>query len=120
MGVLSCAHFSIEQYSIGAFYRHIASYLPHNAYYVVFYCLSKAPNEGKTHPFDLPSVLTSRCHNIDTGGLNATVSEDICQLCNILFNAVKGTGKELAEIMRKDLDGFTPAASQSPFICAHI
>ena len=77
-------------------YNNIAS--PHNSNYVVFLFLNHQP-----HPFDLPAVLGAGGHNIDPGGIDAAVSKDIRQLGNILLNAVKSTGKELAKIMRKDL-----------------
>ena len=42
-------------------------------------------------------------HNIDPGCINAAVTQDIRQLCNILLNAVESTGKELPQIVGKDL-----------------
>ncbi len=87
-------------------YTHLLSALfPHNANYVdfLFIWLSIPLYKSKPHSFNLSSVLTARSHNIDTGGLNTAVPQDIRQLCNIFFNAVKGACKELAKIMRKDL-----------------
>ena len=42
-------------------------------------------------------------HNIDPGGINAAVSQDIRQLRNVLLDPVKSPGKELAEVMGKYL-----------------
>lgn len=50
-------------------------------------------------------MLCSGGHNIDPGGINAAVSQDIRQLRNILLDAVKGPYKELPQIMGKDLGG---------------
>ena len=41
-------------------------------------------------------------HNIYPGCINAAVTQDIRQLCNILLNAVESTGKELPQIVGKD------------------
>ena len=41
-------------------------------------------------------------HNIDSGGIDAAVPQNIRQLCNILLNAVESTGKELPQIVGKD------------------
>lgn len=56
-------------------------------------------HQSKT--FDLPAVFRSGGHNIDPGRIDAAVAQNICQLGNILLNAVKSPGKELAQIVRK-------------------
>ena len=47
-------------------------------------------------------------HDIDPGGVDAAVPQNICQLGNVLFNAVKRPGEQLAQIVGKDLAGLHP------------
>ena len=51
-------------------------------------------------------MLLSGSHNIDTGGVNGAVTQNTGQLGNVLFNAVKGSGKQLSQIVRKHLAFF--------------
>ena len=81
---------------------------PHNSNYVVF--LYHQPQ-----PLDLSAVLGAGGYNIDPGGINAAVPQDIRQLCNILLNAIEGPGKELAEVMGKDLGGIDTRCLTQPF-----
>ena len=48
-------------------------------------------------------MLQTRGDNVDTGGVDAAVPQDICQLSQILVDGVKGTGKQLAQIVWKNL-----------------
>ena len=74
--------------------KNIAS--PHNSNYVDFlYDQPKA--------FDFSAVLGSGGHDIDSGGVDAAVSQNIRQLRNVLLDAIKGSGKELAQIVGKNL-----------------
>ena len=54
-------------------------------------------------------------HNIDPGCINAAVTQDIRQLCNILLNAVESTGKELPQIVGKDLGRIYIRRMTQPF-----
>ena len=45
-------------------------------------------------------------HDIDSGGVDAAVAQDIRQLGDVLLNAVKSAGKQLAQIVWKYLAGF--------------
>ena len=47
-------------------------------------------------------MLYTRSHNIYPGRFDTSVSQDICQFRNILFDSVKGSGKELTQIVGKD------------------
>ena len=51
----------------------------------------------------LPAVFPAGGHDIDAGGLDAAVSQNICQLCDIFAGGIEAAGKELAQIMRKHL-----------------
>ena len=56
---------------------------------------------NQPQPFDLSAVFGAGGHNIDPGGINAAVSQDIRQLRNVLLDPVKSPGKELPQIMWK-------------------
>ena len=47
-------------------------------------------------------------HNVDPGGVDAAVAQNVRQLGNVLFNAVKRPGEQLAQIVGKDLAGLHP------------
>ena len=70
--------------------------MSHNANYVIFLC-------QKSKPFYLTAVFRPRGYNIDPGGIDAAVSQDIRQLGNILFNPVKGSGKQFSQVVRENL-----------------
>lgn len=57
----------------------------------------------KTHIFHALTVLCACGNDIDSGGVDTAVTENVRQLCNILFNAVKHTGKKVTKIVRKNL-----------------
>lgn len=58
---------------------------PHNLDYVVFlYDQAKA--------LDFSAVFGAGCHDIDAGGVDAAVAQNIRQLRNVFFNAVKCPG----------------------------
>ena len=42
-------------------------------------------------------------NNINAGSVDIAMTENICELGNILFNAVKGAGKQVAQIVWKNL-----------------
>ena len=54
-------------------------------------------------------------HDIDPGGIDAAVAQDICQLCNILLNAIEGPGKKFAQVVGKDLGGIDLCRMAQPF-----
>ena len=58
---------------------------------------------NQPEPFDFSAVLGTGGHNIDPGGVDTAVTQDIRQFSNILFDAVKGPGKELSQIVGKHL-----------------
>ena len=88
----------------------------HNSNYVVFLFLYH-----QSQTLDLSAVLGAGGHNVDPGGINAAVPQNICQLRNILLNAVKSPGKELAEVMGKDLGGIDTRCLTQPFhLCPDV
>ena len=57
----------------------------------------------KSQAFDLAAVLKTGGHDIDSGGVNGAVSQNIRQLSDIFFNAVKCPCEQLAQIVGEDL-----------------
>ena len=55
------------------------------------------------HIFHTATVFGAGGDNIDSCGVNAAVSENVGKLGNILLNAVKHTGEQVAEVVRKHL-----------------
>ena len=51
----------------------------------------------------LALVFRACCYDINASRIDTCVSEYICELGNILFNAVKGTGKQMAKIVGEHL-----------------
>lgn len=50
-------------------------------------------------------MLSAGGNNINACCVDVGVSKNICQLCNILFNAIKGSGKQMAKVMWEHLLG---------------
>ena len=76
---------------------------------------------NQPQPFDLSAVFGAGGHNIDPGGINAAVSQDIRQLRNVLLDPVKSPGKELAEVMGKYLGWIdTRCLTQPLHLCPDI
>lgn len=53
--------------------------------------------------FHSSAVLAAGGNDIDSGCVDAAVAENVRQLCNVLFNPVKCAGKQMPQVMRKDL-----------------
>ena len=70
----------------------------HNANYVVSFCLY-----DKTQTFNLPVVLHTSGHDIDPGGVDTAVAQNVGQLGDILLDAVEGSGEQLPQVMGKYL-----------------
>ena len=61
-------------------------------------------------------MLHSGAHDINSCRIDAAVTKDIRQFCDVLLDAVERAGKQLSEVVREDLAGLTFAASQRDFI----
>ena len=66
--------------------------LPHNINYVVFLF----PSDHQSQPIDFTAVFIAGTHNIDTRCFDAAMPQDICQLSDILFYAIKCAGEEFS------------------------
>ena len=51
------------------------------------------------------AVLRAGGNDIDAGRIYAWVTENVRQLCNILFNSIEHTGEQVPQIMGKYLSG---------------
>ena len=47
-------------------------------------------------------------HDIDSCSIDAAVAQDVCQLGNVLFDAVESAGKELAQVVGENFGFFDP------------
>ena len=61
---------------------------------------------NKSQALDLPAMLNTGGHNIDSCGVNAAMTQYIGKLCDVFFNAVKSACKQLSEIVGKHLARF--------------
>ena len=59
--------------------------------------------DNEPHMLHFALMLGSGGNDIDARGVDACVSENICELGNILFDAVKGTSEQMTEIVREHL-----------------
>lgn len=57
----------------------------------------------KAQSFDLATVFNTSSHNINTGGIDATVSQNVSKLGDIPLDSVECPGKQLPKVMRKHL-----------------
>ncbi len=77
-----------------------------------FFCL-----HNKAKPFNLAAVFGAGSHDIDAGSVDGTVTKNVRQLGDVLFNAIEGTGEQLAQIMGKDLTWFYTCGFAQLFHC---
>ena len=67
------------------------------------FCLNHKPQ-----PLNFFAMFGAGCHDINPGGINAAVAQDVCQLGNVLFDSVESSGKLLPQIVGKYLAGIYP------------
>ena len=60
----------------------------------------------QTQLFHLVAVLCAGGHDVDARRVDAAVTENICQFCNILLHTIESPGKEFPQIVGKHLAGF--------------
>ncbi len=56
-------------------------------------------------------------HDIDTGGVDGTMPQDIRQFGDVLFDAIEGTGEQLSKIMWEHLGRLHPGRFAQLFHC---
>ena len=55
------------------------------------------------HIFHALTVFGAGGDNINSCGVDTAMTENICELCNILFNTIESAGEQVAQIVWKDL-----------------
>ena len=79
---------------------------PMPVYYVRKIMLCPVALSKQTQLFHLVAVLCAGGHDVDARRVDAAVTENICQFCNILLHTIESPGKELPQIVGKHLAGF--------------
>ena len=60
-------------------------------------------------------------HDIDSGGVDAAVAQNVRQLGNVLFQTIEGSGEQLAQIVGEHLAGLHPGFFTKSFhLCPNI
>ena len=75
--------------------------LLHNAVYVLSRRFGRLFSYNQPHMFHSFAVLAAGGNDIDSGCVDAAVAENIRQLGNVLFNAVKHPCEQMPQIMRE-------------------
>lgn len=60
-------------------------------------------SDYQLHILHAAPMLCAAGHDVYASSVDTRVPQDICKLCDIFFDAVKYAGKQVTEIMRKDL-----------------
>lgn len=47
-------------------------------------------------PRQLPGFLSAAGESVNTGGINIGVSQQVCQMSNVFFHPIIGTGKQMS------------------------
>ena len=63
-------------------------------------CCRRGQQSQPLHP---TAVFCAGGHDVDTCCIDAAVTENIRQLCNVFFHTIKCPGKKLPQIMREHL-----------------
>ena len=67
-------------------------------YFFVLFLLNDEP-----HGFHLPPMFCAGGNDIDPCGVDVAVAENIRQLCHVVINTVKRSGKQVPQAVRKHL-----------------
>ena len=62
-------------------------------------------------------MLGPRGQDVDAGRVDAGMAQDICQLSDILFHPIKGSGKQVAQVVGKH---FVRQDTGLPAECLHF
>ena len=63
----------------------------------------------------LPDVLFSRGHEVNTSGFDAAVAQYVCQPHHVVAGAIEGAGEQAAEVMWEHLTPFHARRRAQPF-----
>ena len=81
----------------------ILTHSPMPVYYVRKIMLCPVALSKQTQLFHLVAVLCAGGHDVDARRVDAAVTENICQFCNILLHTIESPGKEFPQIVGKHL-----------------
>lgn len=78
----------------------------------MIFLLSGKRLKKQIHGFHALPMLPSGGHDINPGGVDAAVAQDVCQLCDVFFHGVKDSCKEMPQVVGEDLafQNFCPLA----------
>lgn len=79
--------------AVSAFLQFVAQ---HNVDYVITAIAVAVFLYDQPHIFHTLPVFVAGSNNINAGGVDTAVTEDVSEFCNILFNTVKSAGKQMA------------------------
>ena len=96
------AHFPFCKGEMGAYFLFQPAESPVRLFMVHIRNIDSV-SEHQLQPFQLTPVLLSCGHQVDAGGFNAGMAQDVRQLCNVFFHTIKCPGKKLPQIMREHL-----------------
>lgn len=55
----------------------------------------------QAHTFHTSAMFVTTCYYVNSCGINAAVAENVGKFSDVFFNAVKGAGEQVAQIVRK-------------------
>ena len=98
----------------------ILTHSPMPVYYIRKIMLCPVALSKQTQLFHLMAVLCAGGHDVDARRIDAAVTENICQFCNILLHTIESPGKEFPQIVGNTLSRFTFACAHSRFMADQI
>ena len=94
---------SAEFYVLLGGFGRPAEPVQHNVDYVITAISVAVFLYDQPHIFHTLTVFIAGINNINAGGVDTAVTENVGELGNILFNAVKSAGEQMAQIVGKHL-----------------
>ena len=67
------------------------------------------------HLFQTAEMLVAGFHGIDSCGVNVAVPQQVGELYDIFLDSIKCAGKQMAQVVRKDLAGSHPGFDAQGF-----
>ncbi len=115
-GVICRAEKQLFHLSYQGFYAMITMIFDHLSWESLFFApvLKQVINSvaslltDQTHPFHLSDMLRFGGDEIEPGCFNTGMAQHIRQLCHIPANPIEGLGKQVPQIVRKDLGRCNP------------
>lgn len=77
--------------------------MQHNADYVLSRRSGRLFSYDQPHMFHPSAMFIAGGNDVNTGGIDTAVTENVGELGNVLFNVVKNTSEQVAQIVGKHL-----------------